>query len=448
MAWDDSEFISPDYSTYQDDPNYTSYLGNSGYDFNPAYTDLYGSNQFAPYTDMDYSNPMLDLYGQLADAGIISSDQYGMPDLSSLYQMSPDIAQQVAGGEEWTPGQMAEFSSSLSNPVQAAFQQAEALDPTIRDQVQEVGNGLYATPEGNTLDLLQLADYLKKASPESSRFGWGGFESAIPVDRNEVRPSQSYLDRNDDVVGMLSAGADVQNPYEYRTADNGETYIQDIRNGMPIGWLDESMQPRYYQDERVSNLAEQGLPTSTGGLWNLMKALPSQANTMSRLAGKEAPQQRAVDGSLSKPQTALNSAAMAAMIAEALRNKSVQAQPGIYDKRGAEKWSVGRAAGSGRKKLAQGGPAGGAGCGCGALGQIRDHMKAGGQADVVRADLSGGEYVLDADVVAALGDGDSDAGAARLDQMREAVRTHKRSAPASKIPPKAKSPLQYMKGKK
>jgi hypothetical protein len=71
----------------------------------------------------------------------------------------------------------------------------------------------------------------------------------------------------------------------------------------------------------------------------------------------------------------------------------------------------------------------------------------GGQADQVRADLSGGEYIMDADVVSALGDGNTDAGAAKLDEMRENIRRHKRAAPAGKIPPPAKSPLEYMKRK-
>lgn len=71
----------------------------------------------------------------------------------------------------------------------------------------------------------------------------------------------------------------------------------------------------------------------------------------------------------------------------------------------------------------------------------------GGQADVVEAKLSGGEYVMDADSVAALGDGNTNAGAQVLDKMRENLRKHKRSAPSNKIPPKAKSPLEYMKGR-
>lgn len=70
----------------------------------------------------------------------------------------------------------------------------------------------------------------------------------------------------------------------------------------------------------------------------------------------------------------------------------------------------------------------------------------GGQDDLVDARLSPGEYVMDADIVSSLGDGNNAAGAARLDAMREHVRRHKRSGSTRKIPPKAKSPLAYMKG--
>lgn len=69
-----------------------------------------------------------------------------------------------------------------------------------------------------------------------------------------------------------------------------------------------------------------------------------------------------------------------------------------------------------------------------------------GQSDSIPAMLADGEYVFDADTVAALGNGSNDAGARILDKMRQNLRKHKRSAPAGKIPPKAKSPLEYMKG--
>lgn len=68
-----------------------------------------------------------------------------------------------------------------------------------------------------------------------------------------------------------------------------------------------------------------------------------------------------------------------------------------------------------------------------------------GQSDDIPAMLADGEYVFDADTVAQLGNGSSDAGAKVLDKMREAIRAHKRSAPDHEIPPKAKSPLEYLK---
>ena len=68
-----------------------------------------------------------------------------------------------------------------------------------------------------------------------------------------------------------------------------------------------------------------------------------------------------------------------------------------------------------------------------------------GQSDDIPTMLADSEYVIDADTVAALGDGSSKAGAEVLDKMRMAIRKHKRSAPIDKIPPKAKSPLEYIK---
>lgn len=69
----------------------------------------------------------------------------------------------------------------------------------------------------------------------------------------------------------------------------------------------------------------------------------------------------------------------------------------------------------------------------------------GGQDDQIPAMLSAKEYVMDADTVSALGDGNPDEGARRLDQMRANLRRHKRSAPSHKIPPKARAPESYLR---
>jgi hypothetical protein len=49
-----------------------------------------------------------------------------------------------------------------------------------------------------------------------------------------------------------------------------------------------------------------------------------------------------------------------------------------------------------------------------------------GQSDDIPAMLADGEYVFDADTVAALGNGSSKAGALQLDKMRKSIRKHKR----------------------
>lgn len=70
-----------------------------------------------------------------------------------------------------------------------------------------------------------------------------------------------------------------------------------------------------------------------------------------------------------------------------------------------------------------------------------------GRADTIDAKLSDGEYVFDAETTALLGDGSSEEGARRLDQMRAAIRAHKGKALSKgKISPDAKSPLAYLKG--
>lgn len=72
-----------------------------------------------------------------------------------------------------------------------------------------------------------------------------------------------------------------------------------------------------------------------------------------------------------------------------------------------------------------------------------------GREDQVDARLSPGEYVWDAETVALLGDGNVDAGAAMLDQMRETIRAHKGAALAKgKISPDARPPLEYLTGGK
>ena len=76
------------------------------------------------------------------------------------------------------------------------------------------------------------------------------------------------------------------------------------------------------------------------------------------------------------------------------------------------------------------------------------HGEGDGQSDDIPAMLADGEYVIDAETVAQIGNGSTKAGAQALDKFRESIRAHKRSAPVNKIPPKTKALTSYLKGAK
>ena len=73
------------------------------------------------------------------------------------------------------------------------------------------------------------------------------------------------------------------------------------------------------------------------------------------------------------------------------------------------------------------------------------HGPGDGQSDDIPAMLADGEYVIDAETVAQIGNGSTKAGAKALDEFRQNIRKHKRSAPLDKIPPKTKALTSYLK---
>ena len=85
----------------------------------------------------------------------------------------------------------------------------------------------------------------------------------------------------------------------------------------------------------------------------------------------------------------------------------------------------------------------------GGLSSLAGYADGGGSGrdDTIPAKLSDGEYVMDAETVALLGDGSSKEGARRLDAMRSQIRKQKGTALAKgKFSPDAKSPLNYLQG--
>jgi hypothetical protein len=67
-----------------------------------------------------------------------------------------------------------------------------------------------------------------------------------------------------------------------------------------------------------------------------------------------------------------------------------------------------------------------------------------GTSDDVPAMLANGEFVIPADVVASLGNGDNDSGAKVLDEFLAVIRKHKRDADAKHLPPDSKGALGYL----
>ena len=82
-------------------------------------------------------------------------------------------------------------------------------------------------------------------------------------------------------------------------------------------------------------------------------------------------------------------------------------------------------------------------------GPLSHYVQGGGtgRSDSIPAKLSDGEYVIDAETVALLGDGSSKAGAQRLDQFRANIRKQKGKALSQgKFSPNARAPEQYLMG--
>lgn len=83
----------------------------------------------------------------------------------------------------------------------------------------------------------------------------------------------------------------------------------------------------------------------------------------------------------------------------------------------------------------------------GGLGTLDNRYVKGegdGTSDSVPAMLASGEFVIPADVVSSLGNGDNDAGAEVLDEFMKAIRQHKRAADPSELPEDSKGPLAYL----
>jgi uncharacterized protein YoaH (UPF0181 family) len=84
--------------------------------------------------------------------------------------------------------------------------------------------------------------------------------------------------------------------------------------------------------------------------------------------------------------------------------------------------------------------------GLNSIGQSNTYVtgKGDGTSDSIPAMLANGEFVIPADVVSSLGNGDNSSGASVLDQFLQVIRHHKRDAAPDQLPPDSKGPLTYL----
>ena len=68
-----------------------------------------------------------------------------------------------------------------------------------------------------------------------------------------------------------------------------------------------------------------------------------------------------------------------------------------------------------------------------------------GTSDGVPAMLATGEFVIPADVVSALGNGDNNSGAGVLDSFMTTIRSHKQDHNPEELPPDSMGPLEYLR---
>ena len=248
---------------------------------------------------------------------------------------------------------------------------------------------------------------------------------------------------------------------QYAKYINGQDYVIDEATGNIVGYRNENGEVYYYQD--LINAANNGVSNSMFGnqLGGQLLSKPSILNKLLEDLGvvnkpddKPTPKPTPTPEDKPKPSPligalkALKGAAGLAGLMEKPKAPEARGTAGnaswgpttqrsaraFYAKGGAVKPNAGGLGGitiaivdAGRKK-----------------GLIPGEES--GQEDNVEAMLSPGEYVFDAETVSALGDGNTAAGAKKLDEMRKSVRKHKRGGALSEIAPKAKEAKAYLKG--
>lgn len=193
-------------------------------------------------------------------------------------------------------------------------------------------------------------------------------------------------------------------------------------------------------DPAVAGYSDAPAATSTGGLSSLLGGdmsvgkLLAGAQVLGALQGAPEPVQQAVASMSPEQQEYFNRPSVTWNWDQLQKDAATSGQDlSSYMAQNWNKVTAGQYNNPAPPKLARGG--------------ALNAMALGGRSDTIDAKLSPGEYVMDAETLALLGNGSTDSGAKKMDQMRSAIRAHKgRALARGKISPNAKLPLAYMKG--
>ena len=460
--WDDfdtqtAEYLTndPTWSNYDWTPEQSSWLNDWTYDV-PMYldpnTEAFGSPGWTPESGVgavdisSYLNPA-SLQG-LTDIGLIPASIGGMD--VSVAPFSGDYLN-AANAQALSLG--LPFRSDYELNPDQAFQQALMMtgDPVAAQMMRREAE-------------LQAEEKLLSdvVSPQlgQSMAAWAQDPRGTSLLGSDLfRPAQSYVLGDGTVVGDVASGADVQNPYDY-VSRGDSTYIVDRQTGQAVGYLDDEGNPVSYQEARMTSYDPRSSSSAAGLAGKLANAVVDKAlspkeqalNRMYEQYNKQAAAKAAYENSgTGKALTGLQGALA---VAQALMGKNKGATTTARGNQG-QAFSPTYVGSSAPKTLyAKGGSIEGKG----GLLNLAEQMayqlahskgliqgEGGGQDDVVDVKAAPGEYVMDAEIVSALGDGNNKEGARKLDQMRVNIRKHKRTGGLTSIPPKAKAPEQYMK---
>lgn len=367
----------------------------SSYDYNtPSYEDFYtpvsAQETTEPFTWSDIQSPETYAYADMDSAlrNIDIAEGMGQLDSATAEEARLGIQQDVARKSSLEELQ-AQAGQELSDlQAQTAARQAR------EDEMRAEAGAELAAIEAERARQERGAEYQKQASAE-------------------LDAVRAQLAR-DAVKSAMGTVSDVVNPKAGSTQQAQQSILEQLARTLGATGLKQAQAAARYQNSPVA-----GVANTAQSVLQILKALKSQ-NLMPTQARSSTVQNIGPTVQASRPVKTLY--AKGGMVHEVPMNVMGGLLP-IALKiaehlMGPEE--------SDRKGLIEG--------------------EEGGQDDVVDIKAAPGEYIIDAEIVSALGDGNNENGARKLDKMRYNIRKHKRGGGLAQIAPKAKPVEAYMKG--